>query len=195
MGVKKSFEAIERLSTRGYLVKLLCTIAHVSRSGYYRYVQATQKPNRDVLLAEKVRQVQEEVRYRYGAKRMAQALSKQVQEPVNHKRIARIMQEYLVGARIRLRRHPEYWYRQRHTVRLSDRQCAPNIPNRDFLSSCPLNNRGPAYRSEEYQALLRNHGIVASYSRAGNCWDNALMECFFGHMKCELGLVTGSQRK
>jgi len=21
------------------------------------------------------------------------------------------------------------------------------------------------------------------------------MECFFGHMKCELGLVTGSQRK
>jgi len=56
-------------------------------------------------------------------------------------------------------------------------------------------DRGPAYRSEAYQALLRNHGIVASYSRAGNCWDNALMECFFGHMKCELGFVTGSQRK
>jgi len=211
-----------------------------------------------VLLAEKVRQIQEEVRYSYGAKRMAHALSKQVQEPVNHKRIARIMREYLVGARVRLRRHPEYWYRQRHSVRLSDRQCAPNILNRDFLSSCPrkklvtdvtwitcadgtlylsavmdlfnrqimsyslsrgnttataLNpilalarsynlqgtlvhcDRGPAYRSEAYQALLRNHGIVASYSRAGNCWDNALMECFFGHMKCELGLVTGSHRK
>jgi hypothetical protein len=100
-------------------------------------VQATQKPNRDVLLAEKVRQVQEEVRYSYGAKRMAHALSKQVQEPVNHKRIARIMREYLVGARVRLRRHPEYWYRQRHTERLSDRQCAPNILNRDFLASCP----------------------------------------------------------
>jgi len=258
MGVKKSFEAIERLSTRGYFVKLLCCIAQVSRSGYYRYVQATQKPNRDVLLAEKVRQVQEEVRFSYGAKRMAHALSKQTQEPINHKRVARIMREYLVGAQIRLRRHPEYWYRQRHTERLSDRQCAPNILNRDFLASCPrkklvtdvtwitcadgtlylsavmdlfnrqimsyslsrrnttataLNpilalarsynlqgtlvhcDRGPAYRSEAHQALLRNHGIVASYSRAGNCWDNALMECFFGHMKCELGLVTGSHRK
>ena len=140
MGVKKSFEAIERLSIRGYFVKLLCSIAHVSRSGYYRYVryvQATQKPNRDALLAEKVRQVQEEVRFSYGAKRMAHALSKQTQEPINHKRIARIMREYLVGAQIRLRRHPAYWYRQRHTERLSDRQCAPNILNRDFLASYP----------------------------------------------------------
>ena len=77
-------------------MKLLCSIAHVSRSGYYRYVQATQKPNRDAQLAEKVRQIQEEVRYSYGAKRMAHALSKQLQEPVNHKRIARIMREYLM---------------------------------------------------------------------------------------------------
>jgi len=239
-------------------VKLLCTIAHVSRSGYYRYMQTTQKPNRDAQLAEKIWRVQEEVGYSYGAKRMAHALSKQGQEPINHKRIARIMREYLLGARIRLRRHPAYWYRQRHSIRLSDRQCAPNILNRDFLSFCPrkklvtdvtwitcadgtlylsavmdlfnrqimsytlsrrnttataLNpilalarsynlqgslvhcDRGPAYRSEAYQALLRSHGIVASYSRAGNCWDNALMECFFGHMKCELGLVTGSHRK
>ena len=92
-------------------MKLLCSIAHVSRSGYYRYVQAAQKPNREI---------------------------------------------------------------------------------RRTLVHC---YRGPAYRSEAYQALLRNHGIVASYSRAGNCWDNALMEYFFGHMKCELGFVTGSQRK
>ena len=126
-GRKKSFEAIERLRTRGYSVKLLCRIAHVSRTGYYRYVQATHKPTRDALPAEKVRQVQKEVRYSYGAKRMAHALSKHAQEQINHKRIAKIMREYLVGARIRLRRHPEYWYRQRHTVRLSDRQCAPNI--------------------------------------------------------------------
>jgi len=73
---------------------------------------------------------------------VAHALSKQLQEPVNHKRIASIMREYLVGARIRLRRHPAYWYRQRHTERLSDRQCAPNILNRDFLASYPRKNRG-----------------------------------------------------
>ena len=40
-------------------------------------------------------------------------------------------------------------------------------------------DRGPGYRSEEYQSLLARHKIVSSYCRPGNCWDNALMECFF----------------
>ncbi|GAB6277467.1 MAG: hypothetical protein SAMD01599839_20070 [Rectinema sp.] len=56
-------------------------------------------------------------------------------------------------------------------------------------------DRGPTYRSEEYQTLLEQHRLVSSYSRVGNCWDNALMECFFGHLKCELGYVDGSNRK
>lgn len=48
------------------------------------------------------------------------------------------MSEYLLNARIRKRRHPEYWYRQRHAERLSDRQCAPNILDRNFTSLMPL---------------------------------------------------------
>jgi transposase InsO family protein len=56
-------------------------------------------------------------------------------------------------------------------------------------------DRGPTYRSEEYQTLLARNKIISSYSRAGNCWDNALMECFFGHLKCELGYVEGNNRK
>jgi transposase InsO family protein len=31
-------------------------------------------------------------------------------------------------------------------------------------------------------------GIVQSMSRSGNCWDNACIESFFGHMKDELGI-------
>ncbi|MCI6419526.1 MAG: IS3 family transposase, partial [Bacteroidales bacterium] len=37
-----------------------------------------------------------------------------------------------------------------------------------------------------YQYLLREHGIIQSMSRKGNCLDNAMMENFFGLMKNEL---------
>jgi len=39
------------------------------------------------------------------------------------------------------------------------------------------------------------HRSVSSYSRPGNCWDNAVMECFFGQLKSELGYVNGSTRR
>lgn len=43
-GRKKRFVAIEQLVARGYKVKLLCAIAEVSRSGYYRYVYTSKVP-------------------------------------------------------------------------------------------------------------------------------------------------------
>jgi len=47
-------------------------------------------------------------------------------------------------------------------------------------------DRGSQYASAAYQRLLRTHGIVASMSRAGNCWDNAVVESFFATLKAEL---------
>jgi hypothetical protein len=35
------------------------------------------------------------------------------------------------------------------------------------------------YASDQYQALLAEHGFVCSMSRKGNCWDNAVAERFF----------------
>lgn len=47
-------------------------------------------------------------------------------------------------------------------------------------------DRGRQYASYAYQGLLREYGITASMSRAGNCYDNAYMESFFGTLKTEL---------
>jgi transposase InsO family protein len=47
-------------------------------------------------------------------------------------------------------------------------------------------DRGRQYASYEYQELLKEHGITASMSRKGNCYDNAYMESFFGTLKTEL---------
>ena len=46
-------------------------------------------------------------------------------------------------------------------------------------------DRGSQYCSEEYQALLKQHGALVSMSRKGNCYDNAPMESFFSTLKRE----------
>ena len=47
-------------------------------------------------------------------------------------------------------------------------------------------DQGWHYQHTRYQYLLREHGIIQSMSRKGNCLDNAMMENFFGLMKTEL---------
>ena len=46
-------------------------------------------------------------------------------------------------------------------------------------------DRGGQYASNDYQALLKLYGAVCSMSRKGNCWDNAVVESFFGTLKQE----------
>jgi len=46
-------------------------------------------------------------------------------------------------------------------------------------------DRGSQYASRSYQKLLKQHGIICSMSRKGNCWDNAPVERFFGSLKRE----------
>ncbi len=47
-------------------------------------------------------------------------------------------------------------------------------------------DRGRQYASHAYRTALAQHGITASMSRAGDCWDNAPMESFFSSLKTEL---------
>ena len=47
-------------------------------------------------------------------------------------------------------------------------------------------DRGSQYACHDFQELLASHRIVCSMSRKGNCWDNAVMESFFGTLKQEL---------
>lgn len=46
-------------------------------------------------------------------------------------------------------------------------------------------DRGVQYASVQYQTLLKRVGCIVSMSRKGNCWDNAVMERFFGTLKSE----------
>ena len=47
-------------------------------------------------------------------------------------------------------------------------------------------DQGWQYQHTEYQRYLKEHNIVQSMSRKGNCMDNGAMECFFGRLKVEM---------
>jgi putative transposase len=47
-------------------------------------------------------------------------------------------------------------------------------------------DRGTQYTCSLHRAKLSAHGIIASMSRKGDCWDNAVAESFFSTLKTEL---------
>jgi putative transposase len=47
-------------------------------------------------------------------------------------------------------------------------------------------DQGSQYTSDEYQALLAKHRMLASFSGVGCCYDNAPMESFWATLKTEL---------
>ena len=60
------------------------------------------------------------------------------------------------------------------------------ITRRPELGLLHHTDRGSPYASLAYTAILRQYGLVASMSRAGDCYDNAVVERFFGTLKAEL---------
>ena len=47
-------------------------------------------------------------------------------------------------------------------------------------------DQGWHYQHKHYRKMLEDKGIKQSMSRKGNCYDNSVMENFFGHLKSEL---------
>lgn len=57
---------------------------------------------------------------------------------------------------------------------------------------CPLlhSDQGWQYQMAHYQNRLKEAGLKQSMSRKGNCYDNAVMESFFGTLKSECFYLT-----
>lgn len=47
-------------------------------------------------------------------------------------------------------------------------------------------DQGSQYASEDFRQLLTANGITGSMSRRGSCWNNAVVESFFGSLKQEV---------
>lgn len=77
------------------------------------------------------------------------------------------------------------------TSKNNDRQLALDALERANMARRPQpgllhhSDRGSVYASGDYRQALSDSAMIASMSRKGNCWDNAVAESFFASLKGE----------
>lgn len=69
------------------------------------------------------------------------------------------------------------------TLKALDQALAHRRPSAGLLHH---SDRGSQYAARGYRQRLARHGLRASMSRRGDCWDNAVVESFFSSLKTEL---------
>ena len=110
-----------------YSINSMCNFFGVSRSGYYAFVKRMNIPDRDIPLAEKIKECQEESHRTYGYRRVHIWLERQGIYR-NPKTILRVMQKYNVLSVVsRKKFHDCSQYLHRY----------PNILNREFTAERP----------------------------------------------------------
>ena len=60
------------------------------------------------------------------------------------------------------------------------------VKTSEFKNLIIHSDQGSHYKSNIYKYILKKSGVRQSMSRKGNCYDNACIENFFGHLKTEL---------
>ena len=110
-----------------YAISEMCRFFGVSRSGYYDFVNRMDIPAKDLPLAEKIRECQEQCGKTYGYRRVQLWLER---NGIHHnpKTILRVMKKYNLLSVIRRRKYRKYdEYLHRY----------PNLLNRDFSAERP----------------------------------------------------------
>jgi putative transposase len=126
--VKFAFISTEKAR---YSVSLLCSVLDVSRSGYYAWCARppSQRAIEDGDLAEDIRNIHDASKQRYGSPRIHEELAAR-DTRVGRKRVARLMKENGLSARIK-----------RRFVKTTDSKhdfpVAPNLLQRDFTADAP----------------------------------------------------------
>lgn len=106
---------------------ILCDLAHISRSGYYKWLAHADLPDKDQDDYVKVKSVFDHSKGRYGWRSLKMRLP-----DMNHKKIQRIMRKYDLIAKVR-RKNP---YKAIMRKRLEHRTF-PNVLQRKFRQAVP----------------------------------------------------------
>lgn len=115
----------------GLDVQLLCTIARVSRSGYYQWLKKVNEPERDHEDFLLIQEIFEAGKRKYGWRMIRMKLEEQG-VVMNHKKIIRIMKKYRLFAKIR-RKNP---YKMIMKKSLEHRTCENKLA-RNFRQKVP----------------------------------------------------------
>ena len=110
-----------------YSVNSMCKFFEVSRSGYYAFLKRMDIPDRDLPLAEKIRECQEETHRTYGYRRVHIWLERQGIYR-NPKTVLCVMQKYNLLSVVRRKK---FHYCSQHLHKY------PNLLNREFTAERP----------------------------------------------------------
>jgi putative transposase len=131
-GTKRSrFKVVEQMAA-SCTVQSICEVMQVSRSGYYRFLHASQV-DRDRITKERIQAIYDLREGTYGYRRIQMELERRYGELVNHKRVYRLMKEMGIRSIIRRKRFQPSAYQ----VAVSDGRVAENLLNREFTAEKP----------------------------------------------------------
>ncbi|MCY7784987.1 MULTISPECIES: IS3 family transposase [unclassified Bacillus (in: firmicutes)] len=124
---------VKEMSAGTYSLQLLCQVAGVSKSGYYKWLRKQKSPSEkqieDESVKKKIMECHQKLRGIYGYRRIQVWLEKMYGLHINHKRIQRLMNELGIRAVIR-KKKPYYGKKETHVT-------SDNHLNRDFTASKP----------------------------------------------------------
>nr|WP_307416331.1 IS3 family transposase [Lederbergia wuyishanensis] len=114
-----------------FSISLLCEIARIARSAYYKWLKRTpsenEKWNQEILV--EIKRLNEKVDGIYGYRRITLNLNRTLSRPVNHKRVYRLMRISGIQSVIRRKRKSYKASTPQHVVE--------NVLNRDFHAEMP----------------------------------------------------------
>lgn len=116
-----------------YSVTLMCQLLGVSRSGVHaaRLRPASARAHTDAQLTDEIRRWQRKHRGRYGRRRMTREVRAAVDQPINEKRVGRLMRQHGLQSRKRRR------FRVVTTDSKHGHAVAPNVLAREFAATAP----------------------------------------------------------
>ncbi len=129
-------------------IQLLCSIAEVSRSGYYQWLKRADEIDKDYEDYLLVKEIFDKGKFKYGWRQVQMGLKREKKIIMNHKKIIRIMRKYNLTAKIR-RRNPykaimKKTAEHRTFANQLDRAFDQTIPRRFFctdITYIPFNGR------------------------------------------------------
>ena len=126
------FQIIHELSTQAHSIQLLCHLAKVSRSGYYKWVKRkallSEKELEDERLKQKIMECHQKYKGIYGY-RSTIWLKRNYEIHINHKKVQRLLSELGIKSIVRKKR---IYYGKKEPYLISN-----NYLNRDFLRFSP----------------------------------------------------------
>ncbi len=129
-------------------IQLLCSIAKVSRSGYYRWLKQAEETDKDYGDYLLVKEIFDKGKSKYGWRQMKMGLKREKKIIMNHKKKIRIMKKYNLVSKIRRRNRYKAIMKKtaehRTFANWLDRAFSQTIPRRFFctdITYMPLNGR------------------------------------------------------